>query len=159
MRPTRSRLVVAISLLALAAVVASCASAAAPPTPTVAPSVAPSTASDGGPREVAVNLTDTLRIEPATIDMKAGETVRFVVTNVGALDHEFYLGDAAAQDEHAMEMRSAGGMAHDEEAGIGLMPGETKTLTFTFMEPGAYLAGCHVNSHFLAGMKAAITVR
>lgn len=58
-----------------------------------------------------------------------------------------------------MEMQSAGGMAHDEEAGIGLKPGETKTLTFTFMEPGAYLAGCHVNSHFLAGMKAAITVR
>ena len=158
MRPTRSRLVVAIGLPALVAVVASCASAAAPPTPTAAPSVTPSTAS-GGPREIAVNLTDTLRIEPATIEVKAGEPIRFVVTNVGALDHELYLGDAAAQDEHAMEMRPVGSMAHDEEAGIGLKPGETKTLTFTFMEPGAYLAGCHVNSHFLAGMKAVITVR
>lgn len=160
MRPTRSRLIVAISLLALAAVAAGCSSGAvAPPTPTAAPSVTPSAPAGGGPRQVAVNLTDTLRIEPATIEVKAGEPVRFVVTNLGALDHEFYLGDAAAQDEHAMEMRSMAGMAHDEEAGIGLKPGETRILTFTFMEPGAYLAGCHVNSHFLAGMKAAITVR
>lgn len=160
MRPTRSRLVVAIGLVALAAVVASCGSTAvAPPSPTVAPSLAPSTPSGGGPLEVAVTLTDTLRIEPAAIEVSAGETVRFVVTNLGALDHEFYLGDAAAQDEHAVEMGSMGGMTHDEPAGIGLEPGETKALTFTFMEPGAFLAGCHVNGHYLAGMKAAITVR
>ena len=38
------------------------------------------------------------------------------------------------------------------------MPGETKTLDYTIVTPGAYKVGCHVNGHYAAGMKAAITV-
>jgi uncharacterized cupredoxin-like copper-binding protein len=105
-----------------------------------------------------VRLTDALKMEPASMSVPAGVPVTFVVTNAGVIDHEFYLGDEAAQAEHDMEMSSMGGMTHDEPEGVGLKPGETKELTFTFPEAGMTLAGCHVTGHYGAGMKAQITV-
>ena len=107
---------------------------------------------------IDVTLTDAMRIEPATMTVPAGVPVTFVVTNAGAIDHEFYLGDEQAQAEHEQEMQSMGGMTHDEPEGIALDPGETKELTFTFAESGATLAGCHVAGHYAAGMRASITV-
>jgi uncharacterized cupredoxin-like copper-binding protein len=88
----------------------------------------------------------------------AGVPVTFVVTNVGATDHEFYLGDERAQAEHEKAMVGMGGMTQDEPAGIGVKPGETKELTYTFAQAGPTLAGCHVAGHYGAGMEAQITV-
>ncbi|MGI8928525.1 MAG: cupredoxin domain-containing protein [Candidatus Limnocylindrales bacterium] len=107
---------------------------------------------------IDVTLTDALRIEPATMTVPAGVPVTFVVTNAGAIDHEFYLGDEAAQAEHESEMQSTDGMMHDDPRGISLDPGQTMELTFTFAEAGATLAGCHVAGHYPGGMRAAITV-
>lgn len=107
---------------------------------------------------IEVNLTDALKIEPATMTIPAGVPVTFVVTNSGASDHEFYLGDEEAQAAHEKEMVEMGGMAHDEPAGIAVKPGETKELTYTFAEAGQTLAGCHVVGHYGGGMKAEITV-
>jgi uncharacterized cupredoxin-like copper-binding protein len=123
--------------------------AATPAVPTPGPTAA---------TRIDVQLTDALRIEPADMRVPAGVPVTFVVTNTGALDHEFYLGDEAAQLAHAQEMADMGGMIHDEPEGIGVKPGETKELTYTFPAPGVTLAGCHVNGHYLGGMKATITV-
>jgi uncharacterized cupredoxin-like copper-binding protein len=97
-------------------------------------------------------------MEPASMTVPAGVPVTFVVTNAGAIDHEFYLGDVDAQAEHEKEMMSSGGMKHDEPEGIAVAPGQTKELTFTFTEPGALLAGCHVTGHYDGGMKSEITV-
>ena len=44
-------------------------------------------------REVSVTMTDELRFEPDALTVAAGETVRFVVHNAGASDHEFLIGD------------------------------------------------------------------
>ena len=116
-------------------------------------------ASDSGTGDtIAVRLSDGLTMAPARMTVKAGRPTTFVVTNAGATNHEFYLGDAAAQAAHEAEMASMGGMSHDEPAGIGLKPGETKSLTYTFPKPGEVLAGCHVTGHYAAGMKALITV-
>jgi uncharacterized cupredoxin-like copper-binding protein len=107
---------------------------------------------------VEVNLTDALKIEPASMTVPAGVPVTFVVTNSGATDHEFYLGNEEAQAAHEKEMVEMGGMAHDEPEGIAVKPGETKELTYTFAEAGQTLAGCHVVGHYGGGMKATITV-
>lgn len=143
---------------ALVLALAACTgTASTTPAPTASPSAAAS-AGLGGQR-ITVNLTDTLKMEPAEVSVKAGEPVTFVVTNVGAIDHEFYLGDAAAQDAHEMEMMSSmGPMSVDDSLGFTLKPGETKELTFTFPKAGQMLAGCHVPGHYPAGMKMAITV-
>ena len=51
------------------------------------------------------------------------------------------------------------GLERDRDAlMVGVKPGETKTLVFTFPQAGPTLAGCHVAGHYASGMKASITV-
>jgi uncharacterized cupredoxin-like copper-binding protein len=153
-----SRLVfVPVAVLLVAACSSGTGSTATPSGPAAAsPSVAPSTSAEA--TRIEVQLTDALRIEPAEMTVPAGMPVTFVVTNAGAIEHEFYLGDEGAQAGHEQEMLEMGGMRHDEPEGIAVDPGETKELTYTFAEPGETLAGCHVVGHYGGGMKAMITV-
>lgn len=141
---------------ALAVVLAACSSSggAGTSSPSSSSAAAPSSAAA---TRVDVTLTDALKIEPASMTVPAGVPITFVVTNSGTVDHEFYLGDEEAQAEHEQEMADMG-MTHDEPEGIAVKPGETKELTYTFAEPGATLAGCHVVGHYGGGMKATITV-
>ena len=150
MTPRRSLLL----LMSATLLVAACSTGGATTSPSAPASSIPSAAAT----RIDVNLTDALKIEPAAMTVPVGVPVTFVVTNSGAADHEFYLGDEAAQAEHEKEMAEMGGMAHDEPEGIAVKPGETKELTYTFAEAGETLAGCHVVGHYGGGMKATITV-
>ena len=144
------------ALVALMAfTVGACSSAGSTPTaaPT-SPSPAAAASATGAATRIEVELTDALQILPTSMTVPAGTPITFVVTNTGTTEHEFYLGDEAAQAEHEAEMQSMGGMTHDEPEGIALAPGETKELTYTFSEPGLMLAGCHVAGHDDGGMKA-----
>lgn len=123
-----------------------------------APAGSPLASPVAGGTRIEVKLTDSLRIEPTAIAVPAGVPVTFVVTNTGGTDHEFYLGDETAQAQHEKEMTAMGGMGHDDPAGIAVKPGQTRDLTYTFVQPGETLAGCHVAGHYAAGMRAAITI-
>ena len=137
--------------------VAACSPGGATPgAPSAATSSAPS--ASAAATRIQVTLTDALKIEPAAMTVRAGAPITFVVTNSGATDHEFYLGDEAAQAEHEKEMAAMGEMGHDEPEGISVKPGETNELIYTFSQPGETLAGCHVVGHYGGGMKARITV-
>jgi uncharacterized cupredoxin-like copper-binding protein len=111
----------------------------------------------GGVRTIEVLATDALRFDPAAITVRAGERVRFVVQNTGTVDHEFYVGDETAQDEHEDEM-AGGGMMHDDPNGVEVPAGQTAELEMTFDAPVELLIGCHVPGHWPAGMKARLTV-
>jgi uncharacterized cupredoxin-like copper-binding protein len=137
-----------LALLSLILIVAACS--------TAGPS-APGSPAASATSRIEVGLTDALRIEPAEMTVPAGVPVTFVVTNEGAIEHEFVLGDEPVQAAHEAEMAS-GGMGHDEANSITLDAGETKDLTFTFDEPGETLAGCHLPGHYDGGMRATITV-
>ena len=145
------------AIAAIGVVLAACSGGS---TSTTAPSAATASPVVGGSSatavEITVKLTDALKMEPASISVKAGVPVRFVVTNSGGTDHEFFLGDEAAQMGHGQEMSAMPGM-NDGHAGIGLKAGETKTLEYTFAKAGSYLAGCHIGGHYAAGMMATIT--
>ncbi len=169
MRRSRSTLVMILLIGALTACSGGGArpSGSTPPAASSAPTDGSGPASTSGPAGTSapavatrftVKLTDTLRMEPAQFTVPRGVPVTFVVTNSGAIDHEFYLGDEQEQAEHETEM-AAGGMVHDVPNGITVKPAETKELTFTFTEAGGTLAGCHVPGHYPAGMKATITVQ
>ena len=54
-------------------------------------------------RSVEVVMGD-MSFTPKAIDIKAGETIRFVLVNKGQLLHEFNLGDAAMHAKHQQEM-------------------------------------------------------
>ncbi len=77
-----------------------------------------------------------MRIEPAAITVRLGEPVTFVVTNVGVIDHEFYLGDEAAQVEHEAEM-AGGAMAHGHSTRSRSPRARRRSCTFSF-SPGQW---------------------
>lgn len=120
----------------------------------------------GGPAEaeaaartVEVTSLDTMTFEPSRIKVSAGETVTFVVTNTGQTVHEFTLGDATMQREHAEAMSHIpSGAAHGFPNSITLQPGETKRLTWRFGETGTLEYACHVQGHYEAGMRGQITI-
>jgi uncharacterized cupredoxin-like copper-binding protein len=45
-----------------------------------------------------------------------------------------------------------------ESEAADIEPGKTKTLTWTFTEPGEYQLACHVPGHYEAGMVIPIAV-
>src|SRR3990170_8365873 len=51
-------------------------------------------------RTIEVVALDELSFDPGTIEIDAGETVRFVVTNAGSTVHDFYVGTEDEQMAH-----------------------------------------------------------
>jgi len=110
-------------------------------------------------RTVEVSALDTMTFEPAGIEVTAGEAVTFVVTNSGQAVHEFTLGGAPMQQEHAAQMEHMpDGVAHDQPNSITLQPGETSLLTWQFGDTGMLEYACHERGHYQAGMHGQVTV-
>jgi uncharacterized cupredoxin-like copper-binding protein len=121
----------------------------------------PATSGSADPdRSVDVSMSDDMRYSPDTFEVLAGQTIRFTVTNVGQVRHEFFVGDAAAHEEHAAEMREMtdDSMGHEEPGLLTLDAGESGTLDYTFEQAGQLFIGCHEPGHYEAGMVADITV-
>jgi uncharacterized cupredoxin-like copper-binding protein len=115
-------------------------------------------------RDVHVNMVDNA-YSPSTVDVEAGETVRFIIHNDGSVRHDAVLGDAATQDMHEAEVRAAGdgaeaadAMGHGEVPAITIEPGEIGELVHTFEEGGPMIVGCHEPGHYDAGMQIAVNV-
>ena len=111
------------------------------------------------PRTVEVIMED-IKFDQPTLTVAAGETIDFRFTNDGKVPHDAFIGDAAAQMDHAAEMTEmgdAGGHAM-EEAAIVVQPGDSGELSYTFDQPGTYQVGCHQPGHYAAGMKIDVTV-
>lgn len=51
-------------------------------------------------------MTDRLRFVPAQIEVRRGETVRFIVRNKGKLMHEMVLGTESSLPEHDEMMKN-----------------------------------------------------
>ena len=99
---------------------------------------------------VDVTLTE-YRIRTTSTDIPAGVPVTFAVTNNGQTMHEVVLEQAGAVDQ-PLEMNGAEAEIDD------IAPGETKSATWTFTQPGVYQLACHVPGHFEAGMVQQVTV-
>lgn len=63
-------------------------------------------------RTIHVTVDDDLRFSPDTYAVAAGEVVTFVVTNVGRAEHEFVIGDEAAQQTMSTEMDAGSDHGH-----------------------------------------------
>jgi uncharacterized cupredoxin-like copper-binding protein len=120
--------------------------------------------SHGGSAEPTRTVDVTMRdiaYDPATLSVKAGETVKFVFRNEGRIRHDAFIGDEAAQAEHEKEMReesSDGKDGHHGDDAITVDPGETGSLTHTFKAGDVLVIGCHEVGHYAAGMKLTVTV-
>ena len=115
-----------------------------------------------GIRTIEIIALDELSFDPGMIEVEAGETVRFVVTNAGSAVHDFYVGTEVEQMAHEAEMGDSGmGMDHEadpEAEALTLAAGETDELTVTFDEPGTVLFACHQPGHYDGGMVGTVTV-
>ncbi len=125
-------------------------------------------------RTVKITLGD-MYYQPASVQVKAGETVRFVLNNQGQLAHEFSLGDAAMHAEHQQQMLAMqsmdhsqmghdmagmehGAMNHADANTVSLQPGKTAELTWTFAKAQGLQFACNFPGHYQAGMVGTLEV-
>jgi uncharacterized cupredoxin-like copper-binding protein len=108
-------------------------------------------------RTVSITAGD-MRYSLKGLDVKAGETIRFVIINRGPSKHEFVIGNRAFHAHHIKEMEEMPDMPMDEANSVDLKPGETKALIWQFTKPGDFLFGCDIPGHFQAGMSGTIKV-
>jgi uncharacterized cupredoxin-like copper-binding protein len=119
-------------------------------------------------RTVEVTLGD-MYFEPKSLNVKKGETVRFVLVNKGQLLHEFNLGDAAMHAAHQQEMlkmaasdhgmaHGDGAMKHDDPNSMLVEPGKTAELTWTFADATGLEFACNIPGHYQAGMVGKVAI-
>jgi uncharacterized cupredoxin-like copper-binding protein len=125
------------------------------PVPTAMPTTSATGAPSSSAARIEVRLTE-MAIDPNPLRVPVGVPVTFVVRNDGVVEHEFFVGTKAEQDEHEREMASGDHGHGDTTATVAA--GEVKELTMTFTAAGATMAGCHIPGHYPAGMWADIEI-
>ncbi|UCH73874.1 MAG: copper-binding protein [Rhodospirillales bacterium] len=109
-------------------------------------------------RTIAVKAGD-MNFQIESLRIRDGETIRFVVSNVDEIDHDFTIGPPALQARHRAEMmemmQSGQDMAklHDDANAVYLKPGETKELIWSFRNVARLEFACNVPGHYEAGMR------
>lgn len=103
-------------------------------------------------RTVKIEMGDNMRFTPANIQVKQGETVRFLVSNSGQLKHEMVIGSAAQLAEHAALMRKMPEMEHEDPNQVTVAPGQSDELVRRFDHAGTLDFACLEPGHYEAGM-------
>jgi uncharacterized cupredoxin-like copper-binding protein len=109
-------------------------------------------------RTIAVGMGDNMRFTPQRIEVRQGETVKFVVRNDGKQMHEFVIGTKAENVKHAEMMVKFPNMEHDEPYMAHVAPGKTGEIVWTFNRAGEFEFACLIAGHYQAGMVGTITV-
>ncbi|HEY0956224.1 MAG TPA: cupredoxin family protein, partial [Roseateles sp.] len=94
----------------------------------------------------------------ASIAVKQGETVRFIVKNSGQLKHEMVLGTVQELKEHYEVMKKHPEMEHADDNMVTVAPGQTGEIVWQFTQAGKIDFACLQPGHYDAGMKGAIQV-
>ena len=109
-------------------------------------------------RTIEVLMTDNMRFSPDRIEIKQGETVKFVVKNAGQMKHEMVIGTKKDLDEHAALMAKFPDMEHDEPYQVHVGPGKAGEMVWTFNRAGDFDFACLMAGHYQAGMIGKISV-
>lgn len=109
-------------------------------------------------RTIQVDMSDNMRFSAPLITVKQGETIRFVVKNLGKVKHEFSLGTEQELLEHYELMKKFPDMEHDEPSKISLAPGGKGEVIWHFSKAGTVNFACLHPGHYDAGMKGRIKV-
>ena len=109
-------------------------------------------------RSVEFKMTDNMRFTPDKLEVKQGETIKFVLRNNGAVLHEFVLGTKKELDEHAALMVKFPTMEHSEPYMAHVAPGKTGEIVWTFNRAGDFDFACLIAGHYSAGMVGKVKV-
>lgn len=113
-------------------------------------------------RVVELTVSADARFTPDRIEVRTGETIRFVIENPTASDHEMFIGPADEQDRH--HAQHVGAPVPDQAAvphfGYGkFLPAfGDAVLDYTFSQAGEVLIGCHLPGHYEGGHVATVVV-
>ena len=110
-------------------------------------------------RAIQVIMSDDMKFAPANINVKRGETIKFVVRNAGQIKHEMVIGSMKELKQHAELMRKMAGMEHAEPNMVTLDPGKTGELIWQFAKAGTFDFACLQPGHFEAGMMGTVSVK
>jgi len=132
-------------------------------------------------RTIDIRMLDNY-YEPESISVKAGETVRFKITNAGEFVHEFNIGTRAMHEVHQkemmmmmehgalepdrinhqmmkMDMGHGKTMEHNDPNSVLLEPGKTGEVIWKFSEAGNIEFACNVPGHYQAGMMGKVNFK
>ena len=110
-------------------------------------------------RSIRVSMSDNMRFTPSRINVKRGETIKFMVKNIGKIKHEIVIGSMAELKEHAELMRKFPDMEHAEPNQLTLDPGKSGILVWKFTKAGTVDFACLQPGHFEAGMVGKVAVK
>jgi uncharacterized cupredoxin-like copper-binding protein len=96
---------------------------------------------------------------PDRLEVRRNEQVRFILTNVGFLDHEFLLATTEENLKHAEEMKKNPDMEHDDPNGKRVAPKKKAEIVWKFTKVGEFEYGCLIPGHREAGMFGKVTVK
>jgi uncharacterized cupredoxin-like copper-binding protein len=109
-------------------------------------------------RTLQIKMTDNMRFSPDKVEVKLGETVKFVVINEGQMLHEFVIGTKQENDAHALQMIKFPNMEHDEPYMAHVKAKSKGEIIWTFNKLGDFDFACLIAGHYQAGMVGKITV-
>ncbi|WP_421186184.1 cupredoxin family protein [Aeromonas enteropelogenes] len=109
-------------------------------------------------RTVEIIMDDTMRFTPQIINVKQGETVRFLIQNDGKATHEFVLGTTSQLKEHAGMMQQMK-MQHNMPNMISLAPTKGGEVIWKFDQAGRVSFACLVPGHMEAGMVGEVNIQ
>ena len=132
-------------------------------------------------RTIEVQMHDNY-YTPENLTVKKGETVRFVIKNMGGLVHEFNIGTPAMHaghqkememmmehgvleadkiNRHMMKMDMGGGktMEHNDPNSVLLAPEESKEVVWKFSDSKDLEFACNVPGHYGAGMVGKVNLK
>ncbi len=100
-----------------------------------------------------------MRFEPASIQVRKGEQIRFMLDNGGTESHEFMLATVAENRKHGELMKKFPDMEHDDPNAKRLAVSERGELVWKFTKAGEFEFACLIPGHYQAGMHGKIIVK
>jgi uncharacterized cupredoxin-like copper-binding protein len=97
--------------------------------------------------------------DPARIEVRKGEQVRFVLENGGEEDHEFVLATVMENRKHAEVMKKNPDMEHDDPNAKRVLPYGNRDLIWKFTRRGEFEFACLIPGHYEKGMFGKVIVK
>lgn len=132
-------------------------------------------------RVIVVTMFDN-RFAPKHINVRKGETVRFLIKNKGEFVHEFNIGTPTMHKQHQkemtmmmehgalepekinfdrmkMDMGNGKTMMHDDPNSVLLEPGKSAEVIWKFAGSGKLEFACNVPGHYESGMVGDLNIK
>lgn len=113
-------------------------------------------------RTIRIEMRETddgMAFNPSKLLVRKGEQIRFVITNIGEIDHEMVVGTVEENLAHGQQMAMHPDMEHDDPNAIRLTPNAKGEIIWKFSNAGEFDFSCLIPGHREGGMFGTIIVK